>query len=61
VLTVDDSDVDIPEDADGFLDSHDEWSAQVDAHKLTEAYPDVVARPPSLVFRLLPLALGQLL
>ncbi len=47
---VDDGDVDVPEDADGFGGDHDEGSAEVDFHELGEGeFVVVVAGPVAVV------------
>ena len=53
-LTINDGDVDIPEKADGFLDCHDKWPAEVDFHQFQEWQSLVVATPIALLSCLLP-------
>lgn len=44
---VDDGDIDVPEDADGFGEGHDEGAAEVDFEQLDERFFLVVAGPPA--------------
>jgi hypothetical protein len=37
LLTVDDGDIDVPEDADRLLDGHYEWPAQIGLHQFYKA------------------------
>lgn len=60
-FTIDDCNIDIPEDADGLFDRHDERSTQVDFHQFNKAQPLIVARPVSLLAGFLSSHLGLFL
>jgi len=61
VFTINDCNIHVPEDANGLLDGHDKWSAQVDFHQFDKAQAVIVTRPASLLAALSSSSFGFLL
>jgi hypothetical protein len=60
-FTINDCNIHVPEDANGLLDCHDEWSAQVHFHQFDKWQTVIIARPASLLAALLSSSFGFLL